>query len=277
MRLLRLSFLLLPFFFFAVKDVSAQIVINELSPSGEWVELYNTSSSEASLEGCTLHLDDNLSIQKVSFDPSDTIGPNQFKVAEKGISTGWSQSYLNDNGDDVSLGCATFDDITSYGSEVEDLTYGRSPNGMGVFTVLSSDTKGDFNSGPLPTPTPSPDPTSTPTPTPKPTSTSTPTPKPTSTPTPRPTATVTKGPTPTESHEGVSLVSDASGNSGVLGLRDQLTKQGTEAATLGNRKGKIPVLGIVLTLLGALLVVVSFIFFLKRRKSQYNKESEEIS
>lgn len=173
-------------FIFPVKAF-ADLAINEISPSEEWVELINNGSSEISLEGCILSMGNTG--QEVTFSSSDIVAASSYKVAEKGVTIGWDNNWLNNSGDSVSLNCLGNDAVT-YGSEVDPKTYGRNPNGNGSFVVLESSTKGSVNSGPVPTP--SPEPTNAPT------TTNAPTPTKTPTPTKSPTPTSIKTPTPTK-------------------------------------------------------------------------------
>ena len=186
-------------------DIYAQLVINEVSSNSdpEWIELYNISEAEASLNGCILFMDDNHDIQKIEFEPSDTIPvKNRFKIVKKGEYT-WTTNWLNNNGDEITLQCPAGPDTLIYGNQDGAVvaapgsgqTVGRAPDGNGSVVILAESSQGGPNSSPLPTPTPTPTPgptstpTPSPTPTPKPASTPTPTPKPTPTPTP------TKAPT----------------------------------------------------------------------------------
>ncbi len=185
-------------FLFFPENVFASIVINEFLPNPsdtnkEWVEFYNPDRVEMG----SYWLDD---------DPSFTDDAGSGKIKSLfSLNTANPiypylefNSFLNNGGDWVVLFSpeGTIIDQYHYISSDKDRSWGRSPDGVGLFTVLASTTKGAPNTFvPLATPTTA----FTPTPllTLAPTSTSTPTPTSvsllTSTLTPTPTAI----PTPT--------------------------------------------------------------------------------
>jgi len=189
------SFLLLPLLY--PSRISAQVVINEVlnnplknlennEKGKEWVELINNSATPTSLSGCTLYLDDSTSNQKIVFDEEEFI--DKYKVFS------WDDSWLNNLGDTIKLECVNFSDIVSYGdlngavckAPKPGVTFGRSPDGSGSFSLLGKNTMGEANSLPpteTPMPTPTPVPTQKPANTIKPEKTATPvlTPKPLST------------------------------------------------------------------------------------------------
>jgi hypothetical protein len=149
-------------------NVAAQVVINEVNPSEEWVELYNLEQSSTSLANCYLHLhQENYSGQKIIFSENDTV--EKFKLVQKG-DYNWSSNWLKDNQDQVILKCADFSDMVDYGEDsasgVEEPTgksLGRNPDGTGHFYILESSTPGSENSSIAPpTATPTLKPTSTP-------------------------------------------------------------------------------------------------------------------
>ena len=168
-------------------SVSAQVVINEISPSSdsEWIELYKIGSDLISLEGCVLYLDDNTKIQKIIFAANDTFANTLLVISEGDNAYNWNSNWMHNGGDKISLVCPNFTDSLSYGVQAgaqvaapeSGKTVGRNPDGTGNFTLLADPTKGDGNSEP-PTPTPTPTeklaPTSKPTATPKPTATAKP-------------------------------------------------------------------------------------------------------
>jgi len=239
-----LPFVLLLIYFVFPAPISAQVVINEVSPSGEWVELYNSSLSETSLEGCVLTM--GSASQDVNYTASDLIQGAGYVVAEKEVTAEWTANWLNNDGDSVLLDCPSVgDDSISYGSEIDTKTYGRSPNGTGGFVILESETKGLANSGVQPTPSPTPQPTQSATPAPTsaptttPTPTKTPTPIPTKTPTPKP----TKSPTP-----------QASESPEVLGLTFGESPTPTAMVEGDIEKKKSPILPIVFIGSGVLMI-----------------------
>lgn len=238
----------------------AQVVINEISPSEEWVELFNVGLTEFSLDGCTLLM--GSPSQDVIFSVSDSISlANKFKIIEKG-NYGWTANWLNNDGDNVSLTCSTINESASYGSDIENATYGRYPDGIGNFVVLVSATKGLPNSSPTPTPTPTSPPTSTLTLTSTPTLTPTPTPTATKTPSP------TKTPTPTARKTSTPTVEETQGEDVVLGLRNEL-QMGSPTPTpiASSEKKKFPIGAVILIVMGIGLVGGSgFVLFKKMRE-----------
>jgi hypothetical protein len=270
-------FLVLLFSFLTVgSKVAYAQLINEFVPDAnpEWVEFYNNQPSQIDLS--SYYFDDDNDFNSDS--------GNSAKISLQGIINSgalcyWDLStYLNNGGDSPTLfdQSGTSVDSYSYTSSTQDKSYARVPDG-GNWEVDQEPTKAAVSCqslAPTPTPTPSATPTPTPTVTPNPTSTPTPSPKPTSTPTPKPTPIPTKAPTPLSQSQGESLTADAAGASSVLGLRQESDgEDSTSAATLGDKKGKIPVLGIILVIIGAGLVGVSIVVFLKRRQATYNKGS----
>jgi hypothetical protein len=165
------------------RTVSAQVVINEFSAKTdpEWVEVYNTSTESADLDGWEIADGNTKSTDDLTI--SGTIPPDSFLVFEH------KKGWLNDGGDTINL----YDNTTPSGQLVDSFTYNqanedtttsRVPDGYGGFIYDTDPTKGEANQIP-PTPTPTSSPTSTPTSTPvSSTPTSTPTEKPLSTPTP---------------------------------------------------------------------------------------------
>ena len=127
----------------------AQVVINEINPFEEWVELYNLGETQVSLDGCTLFLDASYDPQKVVFTLSDVFS-GKFKVVT------WGGNWLNNGGDTVKIQCPTESDEISYGSNLNNKTFGRSPDGTGSFYVLESSSQGSANSNPQTSPSPTP-------------------------------------------------------------------------------------------------------------------------
>lgn len=273
--LLSLLFLLI-----FTSDVSAQVVINEVDPASdpEWVELYNLGLPGVSLDGCILYMDDNHGIQNVPFTSADVFESN-YKVVSKGDYS-WSSNWLNNNGDEVSIVCTDSTDLVSYGNqsgstvEAPDSgkTLGRTPDGTGSLSLLNSPTQGGQNSGPPPTPTNSPTPTtksnftSTPSNTPVPTLTNTPTPK--------PTVKVTKKPTNTPK----ITKNENQGENLTLGLRDELSITPTpdESAQPGE-KGKFPWLAGLFILGGTGFIGAAFYPTIKKRYNLKSESKQKIS
>lgn len=191
LRVLGLSVLISLFFLFASTSlINAQIVINEINPSEEWVEIFRQNDTEViNLDGCTIYFQESRSQKKLL-----TVADN-FNVGElfKVIETG--SSYLsNSDSDNVWIECSTFQtEVATYPDNINTKSYARVPNGSGAFILTSEVTKGLENPNPTPEPTATPTQTPTPTITPTPTQTA----QATSTPTPKPTPTKTATAKPT--------------------------------------------------------------------------------
>jgi len=185
-----LLFILLPFFIFP-KACFAQVVINEFLPNpidgADWVELYNTTSQDVSLDDWIL--DDEGTKSNMFEIEEATISAHGFRLFEVG-------SRLNKNSDTIFLmdNQGVVVDEYSYTSDPgNNISFGRMPDGES-WGICSELTPGLENKCALPTSTPTPIPTSLPTNTPTPPPAVTPTKKPTSTPTKK----LTSTPTPTK-------------------------------------------------------------------------------
>lgn len=143
-------------FLFSYQNVFSQVVINEINPSKEWVELYNLNQEIVTLENCILYMDGNDFRQKVIFSNQDEIV--KFKVVNSG------GTWLNNKGDNVRLECRDYEDRVSYGNDVKDKSYGRLPDGIGPFYILepSEGATNSLTSTPSAFLTPTPTSTSTP-------------------------------------------------------------------------------------------------------------------
>ncbi len=263
------------FCFFLAKGVSAKVVINEVlanpvapEDGSEWVELYNLEDSPVSLSGCVLYLDSTTLSQKITFGDEDFI--DRFRVVS------WDGTKLRNDGDLVKLDCGVEIDQVAYGDEPgavvpaqdDGVSFGRSPDGIGNFYILSSLTVNEPNSTPI---SPTPTPTSTPTPSPKPTPTLTPTPTPkaTSTPTPKPTS----SPVPTSKSEGE--LEDNEENISqeekafTLGVQDtSLNKTTSNPEVQGvqdEERRNFPFLAVIFSLLGIGLITIALLPIIKNR------------
>jgi len=159
------------FFLFFASNVEAlaEVVINEFSPasSPEWVELYNPTGNEVSLDGFVIYFHSTTdTTQKRVFCSNYKIAPQGFLLIE-------TTRYLADTGDTIIL--KQYDDIVdtvSYGAgqAIPTLTPNqsakRNPDGSPNWEVSNEPSKnGEVLSFSCPTPTPSPTPSPTPTPT----------------------------------------------------------------------------------------------------------------
>lgn len=183
--------------FFRSSPVYASILLNEIlpDPSGpqseetEFIELYNTESTDVSLDNWVLDDITSGGSSPYTIPQGTIISGNNFLVFLK-KDTGVT---LNNSGDTVQLldSYGSAKDTYTYSASFEDISFGRSTDGGGTWTKCIEVTQGRPNICPIPTATftPSPKPSSTP----KVTST----PKPTPTPTPSPKFTPTRTPTQT--------------------------------------------------------------------------------
>ena len=169
-----------------------EFLANPANGQNEWVEIYNPTAADVNLTGWILN---DKSDSKKKLDSLGSILSGGFAVYEY-TGDGWlnntassskseSINLLDDKGNSVDIYLYTV-------NQKENVTTGRYPDGSGDWVVLEKATKGEPNSGPLPTPTPTPLPSPTSIPTSKPTSTKSPT-KTASTPTK-----TASSPTPTQ-------------------------------------------------------------------------------
>lgn len=179
-------FFLLFLFIVLPKTVFAAVVINEIlpNPSGpsseetEWIELYNSGSDAVNLYEWSLDDIEGGSTQ-YSIASGSSIPSEGFLVFEKLI-TGIALNNTEDTVRLINAGGEIVDSY-SYRNSTQDISFGRSSDGGGSWTICTNRTKGTDNSCPLSTPTPTPTPTVTPSKTPTPTPTNTPNPSPTKT------------------------------------------------------------------------------------------------
>lgn len=192
MKKLILTFLLL---LFLPSEVLAQVKINEFSSASnpEWVELYNPSSQQVSLEGWKL-----VDKAENSLALNGCISAGGFRQFTR------NEGWLNNNGDTFFLKNSLNEEIDKvvYGSDggvaapTASQSAGRIMDGGSDWQIFESPTpENTLCSLPTPTPTPTLTPTLTPTPTSVPTQT--PTPQPTATPAPTNTPAPTLTPAPT--------------------------------------------------------------------------------
>lgn len=270
-------------FFIFASEVSAQIVINEVSPASEpeWVELFNTSETEEILTGCTLYFDDNHDSYFIDFSKykPDPVGARSFFVVEKG-EYGWSRNWLNNSGDNLYLDCGESKDSFNYKGSDSAKTWGRYPDGGEISEYEMEPSRGSENINPptptpKPTDTPKPDPTETPTPKPDPTSTPQPkadrplveTPKPTKTPTPTP------SPMPSPMALGASDLEESASDEAILALRNRLNTPTPDPAIEEpkDRPLNVPILAGVFVFSGLGLVSAAGYPLFKELRKSYTK------
>ena len=252
-------FLCLPKPLLAATSPTINEFVAHPSSSTEWVEFYNPDH----IDMTTYYIDDDT-------DFTSDVGSSAKKILQNINTSNPTYPYiemssmLNNDGDHVVL----FDNA---GSILDEYTYsddpgidnaiGRYPDGTGPFNILMSSTKGNVNSGFLPTPTPSPTDVPAPTPTPKP-PTATPTSKPTNTPTPTPkptakvpTAIPTLVPLENEGAEDQAVLADAATPTNIPTISSSPTTAVLGASTGSNIKAIIfySVGGILFFICGILL------------------------
>ena len=154
-------------FLFFPQKVFGQIVINEIEPYEEWVELYKTQEGEVSLNGCVIYFHNSTTTtQKKEFNSEDKFLENEFF---KKIET--NSTWLANNGDTVILICTWGQDIVSYGpggivdNPPLNKSVGRYPDGNSNLFVLDTPTPLEPNLYTQTTPTLTPTPTQVFTPT----------------------------------------------------------------------------------------------------------------
>jgi len=179
----------LAFWFAPTAFASSAVVINEFVPDGnpEWVEFYNASASAEYLKN--YYIDDDTSFTQ----DGGSYGSTKKILTNLNINNP-TYPYLelpsaifNNDGDQIVLfdsSGAIADQYSYSNSPGKEISIGRNPDNTGTFFTLINPTKGNTNSSPQPSATPSPTPILSPTSTPKPTATATPVPTntPTSTP-----------------------------------------------------------------------------------------------
>ncbi|MFC1653658.1 lamin tail domain-containing protein [Patescibacteria group bacterium] len=156
---------------FSRKIYAGDIVINEFLPDlpsetdeeiEEWVELYNQGSSQISLNGWALKDSYDTHVLVIE---NITIEPNQFLVIKRNK----SKFSLNNSSDQVRLFTSTTSaepiDSFSYDKAYENKSWGRVPDGSGVFINKLIPSPSEPNTAPTPTPTSTPKSTPTPNPT----------------------------------------------------------------------------------------------------------------
>lgn len=261
-------YLTLLIFFIFPQKANAQVIINEINASEEWVELYKETQEALSLDGCTIYFQDTKSQDKSLTISDNFLEGENYKVIFTGKSV-----LSNSDPDTVSLECSTFSiDPVSYLNNISTKSYARVPNGTGSFFMTTQITRGTKNPDPTPEPTPTPSPTPTDSPIVQPTQTptaipKTATPKPiaTKTPTPKPT------PTPTTEEEVTNEPENIIGNVEIK----EATPQGMVA---GSKTTNIkPLVSFIFISLGVMFLGFAGFNIYKNIKSEYNNKTDENS
>ena len=248
---------------------NSHIVINEFasdveSGQKEWVEFYNSSSTNQSLAGWFVEERTGADLSGVSSYPLDsiTITAQGFEVYE------FSGSKLNNGGDILTL--------KNGETEVDEIAYGSAPNsqvaapdksqsagrktdGSSNWVIFSSSTKHSTNNAgqvlPDPTPTPTPTPESSTSQSTSQTNSPTPTPKTTSTAT-------SKSPSPTSAKQSPLVLSASDQNSSPQVLSTEASESSSPSPeATPSALSKTKVAGI-LAGSGIVLIGLSFGFYL---------------
>lgn len=146
------------------------MVINEIYPdyagSTSWIELYNSSSSEVSLDFWQIDTGSDETAESYLIPFGDPVPSGGFLVLELGTTTLViaKTGTLRLIGIDLETYEPVVADQVDYAISEDGHAYARVPDGSSTWLMVSKPSKGAAN--PTPTPTPSPTPTPTPTPTP---------------------------------------------------------------------------------------------------------------
>lgn len=244
-----------------------KIVLNEFSPhpstgNKEWVEFYNPDG----IDMASYWVDDDIDFLNDSGNSNKKILSTLIKTNPK-LPYIELSSMLNNDSDLVVL----FDNLGNVLDQYEyktdsgeDVAVGRTPDGTGIFQTLAEATRGNSNSAPAPTQTPTPAPTATPTKEPTPTKT--------------PTVLPTKIPTPLPSRSTISLKSTSKSGAesieisavptSILGLSTAPTiKKNPPNKTLveSANQSKIPSLAIIAG--SVFLLVCAIVLYVKVEKN----------
>ncbi len=275
------------FFGLLPRQVSAQVVINEVfpNPSGsssepdEFIELFNPGTEPVVITGW--QISDIQGTVKTYSIPENILGTGTY-ISFRRSATGIA---LNNTGDGVELRDTggILKDSTSFGDIKEDRSFSRIPNGVGNFVADTDVTELMANISP-----PTPEPTLvTQTPTPTPTPIQTPilimsSPSPTKIPTPTPIPTKTPLPTPVKTplrtNSSTPIATVSAGISEVLGIRagpSSSPSAGIEA--LPEKKADFPLLPIILIFAGVCFVAIPIFSIIKDGKKDYTDENEKQS
>ena len=246
---------------FLAPDVRAQVIINEVSPADEWIELFKTAAGPVSLDGCILyfHSPEASAADKQS---KPLTGQDSFLDSEEYKVIYSGENWLNNSGDSVYLDCPDFDDgpYTYDGSFTSGQSYARVPNGGGNFTKLAVSSPGAANPDPTPAPTNSP------------AQTPLATPKPTSSPTPLPTAVLVKpSPKTTATPEPIAANKD---KPIVLGTTENVKEEREEETEDAGDSAGMPAFAILFIAGGGFLCLGAVYMSIIKRKNEENSPSD---
>jgi hypothetical protein len=152
----------------AARAVDAQtapkVVINEFmanneatvqSPSGnysDWIELYNPSDTSVDLS--SMFLTNNLTDLKWAFTTGTVIEPHGYLLAwaDNNFRLGSLHTSFKLDSTGGAIGLISSDGITlvdsvTYGKQIQDISFGRTPDGSSQWDYLSNATPGEANAG----------------------------------------------------------------------------------------------------------------------------------
>jgi hypothetical protein len=143
-------------------SVPTTVVINEMMADNkaivestygnfpDWVELFNSGSEAVDLSG--MYLTDDPAQPTWQFPAGTIIEPNGYRVVwadgDSELGSLHASFKLNANGETVALlavdGKTVVDSVT-FGKQIEDVSYGRLPDGRSSWYYLTNPTPGDAN------------------------------------------------------------------------------------------------------------------------------------
>ncbi|MCW4016537.1 MAG: lamin tail domain-containing protein [Candidatus Bathyarchaeota archaeon] len=146
------------------KDNSSVLFINEFmadngitiaSPDGnspDWIEVYNAGAETINMSG--MYLTDNLADPTCWQFPEDTyIGSGEYMIiwADTNGGDNYATFSLNANGEEIGLFASdgvTLIDSVVFTKQLQDVSYGRIPDGSSTWDYLSQSTPGSANQDP---------------------------------------------------------------------------------------------------------------------------------
>ncbi|PVX27150.1 MAG: hypothetical protein CW716_03805 [Candidatus Bathyarchaeum sp.] len=140
-----------------INEFMADNGITVAGPDGyspDWIELYNAGTQTIDLTG--LYLTDNLNNPtRWQFPEGTTIGPKEYLIiwADSDGGDNYATFGLDANGEEIGLfdsdGVTLIDSVT-YVKQIQDVSYGRYPDGGSSWNYLLSATPGSSNQEPDP-------------------------------------------------------------------------------------------------------------------------------
>ena len=143
--------------FLYINEFMADNGITVAGPNGyspDWIELYNAGTETIDLTG--MYLTDNLNNPtRWQFKEGTTIGPKEYLIiwADADGGENYAAFGLDANGEEIGLfnaDGATLIDSVTYVKQIQDVSYGRYPDGGSSWNYLLSATPGSSNQEPEP-------------------------------------------------------------------------------------------------------------------------------